>query len=194
MRQGGYFPGKVTRVVDKFSNAWVKFPNEKKEHWWSVEVVLQWMPAGAAFAAMPAAFAAIATAAAAAAAKPTAVTAAAEPPTVETLAPAAANPGTAADLIPPMGPILRSWADAAVPDETIDTVVLEGIEIRSQRRSQRWADAATVEPATVETPHAAETVPPSPAETETPYDDDDLEGDIPLINLKPAGGAVITEV
>ena len=177
MRQGGYFPGKVTRVVDKFSNAWVKFPNEKKEHWWSVEVVLQWMPAGAAFAAMPAAFAAIA-----------------EPPTVETLAPAAANPGTAADLIPPMGPILRSWADAAVPDETIDTVVLEGIEIRSQRRSQRWADAATVEPATVETPHAAETVPPSPAETETPYDDDDLEDDIPLINLKPAGGAVITEV
>ena len=192
MRQGGYFPGKVTRVVDKFSNAWVKFPNEKKEHWWSVEVVLQWMPAGAAFAAMPAAFAAIATAAAAA--KPTAVTAAAEPPTVETLAPAAANPGTAADLIPPMGPILRSWADDAVPDETIDTVVLEGIEIRSQRRSQRWADAATVEPATVETPHAAETVPPSPAETETPYDDDDLEDDIPLINLKPAGGAVITEV
>ena len=180
--------------MDKFSNAWVKFPNEKKEHWWSVEVVLQWMPAGAAFAAMPAAFAAIATAAAAAAAKPTAVTAAAEPPTVETLAPAAANPGTAADLIPPMGPILRSWADAAVPDETIDTVTLEGIEIHSQRRSQRWADAATVEPATVETPHAAETVPPSPAETETPYDDDDLEGDIPLINLKPAGGAVITEV
>ena len=191
--------------MDKFTNAWVKFPNEKKEHWWSVEAVLQWMPAGAAFAAMPAAFAAIATAAAAA--KPTAVTAAAEPPTVETLAPAAANPGTAADLIPPMGPILRSWADAAVPDETIDTVVLEGIEIRSQRRSQRWADAATsqrrsqrwadaatVEPATVETPHAAETVPPSPAETETPYDDDDLEGDIPLINLKPAGGAVITEV
>ena len=58
MRQGGYFPGKVTRVVDKFSNAWVKFPNEKKEHWWSVEVLLQWMPAGAAFAAMPAAFAA----------------------------------------------------------------------------------------------------------------------------------------
>ena len=93
-----------------------------------------------------------------------------------------------------MGPILRSWADAAVPDETIDTVTLEGIEIHSQRRSQRWADAATVEPATVETPHAAETVPPSPAETETPYDDDDLEGDIPLINLKPAGGAVITEV
>ena len=169
MRQGGYFPGKVTRVVDKFSNAWVKFPNEKKEHWWSVEVVLQWMPAGAAFAAMPAAFAAIATAAAAAAAaKPTAVTAAAEPPTVETLAPAAANPGTAADLIPPMGPILRSWADAAVPDETIDTVVLEGIEIRSQRRSQRWADAATVEPATVETPPPLKPCPPPPLKPRPP--------------------------
>ena len=76
--------------MDKFSNAWVKFPNEKKEHWWSVEVVLQWMPAGAAFAAMPAAFAAIATADAAA--KRTAVTAAAEPPTAEPAAEPAVLP------------------------------------------------------------------------------------------------------
>lgn len=96
MRQGGYFPGKVTRVVDKFSNAWVKFPNEKKEIWWSVEVLLQWMPAGAAFAAMPAAFAAIATADAAAkatavtAAEPTAVVTTAEPAvTATTTEPAA---------------------------------------------------------------------------------------------------------
>ena len=44
MRQGGYFPGKIMRVVDKFSNAWVKFPNEKKEHWWPVTTVLQWIP------------------------------------------------------------------------------------------------------------------------------------------------------
>ena len=90
MRQGGYFTGKVSRVVDKFSNAWVKFPNEKKEHWWPVEVLLPWMPAGAAFAAMPAAFAAIATAAAAAAAAKASVVPPAEPTvTAATTEPAA---------------------------------------------------------------------------------------------------------
>ena len=96
MRQGGYFAGKVARVVDKFSNVWVKFPNEKKEHWWPVAVVLPWMPAGA-FAAMPAAFAAVAAAAAAKNAaddEPAAIIAAAEPtpppsPTLTALAAAA---------------------------------------------------------------------------------------------------------
>ena len=70
--------------------------------------------------------------------------------------------------------------------------LFSAMAMRAQAAEQGLgADAQTND---VETPPAAETVPPSPAETETPYDDDDLEGDIPLINLKPAGGAVITEV
>ena len=71
--EGGYFPGTVTRCVDKFANAWVKFPNEKQEHWWPVKVVLPWMSPGAAFSAMPAAIAAMAAASAASAAKPATV-------------------------------------------------------------------------------------------------------------------------